>query len=424
MTTTTAGTTVPGWLRDALDWVGIRWPEGDVSGLSKAGSAWLTLAGGLREQATVAGRAAKAVWQAPQAGQFVEDFAAWWQADLGPDANLTRAAAAAERIGAALRGLAVQITILRAAYVAQLVALVTTLAAAGLLIVGTGGLAGLAAGAGSAALITAARRAMMRALQAGVATVGAVLIGQLLRRAAENLRPVRVPSPARQPQTRPGRDPDPLRDPLPIPIPWGWDENQRPRCRVSPDAIIPTTPVVTGGADPRTFGGAIIRVDEQRLDGGARQVTVDGIVQDTVARQGYERKLGGLAESIGLPAGEYHASHLYGRGFGSEAAAGIYLAPTEVNLSFHTRAEGFIQDLYQTAGPGGWVELRAVATTHPTDAWNNAGANLLASTDYEATVCRQNTVLETYRFGVEVGPPSGPPGGAVRRGRISVYGMP
>lgn len=95
-----------------------------------------------------------------------------------------------------------------------------------------------------------------------------------------------------------------------------------------------------------------------------------------------------------------------------------------MNLSFQKRAENFVRDLYDTTGPDGWVELRTVATTHPPDAWNgSAGANLLASADYEATVCRPNTVLETYRFGVEVGPPTGTPGGAVQPGRVTIYGL-
>ena len=76
--------------------------------------------------------------------------------------------------------------------------------------------------------------------------------------------------------------------------------------------------------------------------------------------------------------------------------------------------------------PDGWVELRRRhhPPTHPPEAWNGtAGANLLASADDEAIVRRPNTVLQTYRFGVEVGPPTGTPGGAVQPGRITIYGL-
>ena len=35
-TTTTTGVSVPAWLREALEWVGLRWPSGDVSGMNAA----------------------------------------------------------------------------------------------------------------------------------------------------------------------------------------------------------------------------------------------------------------------------------------------------------------------------------------------------------------------------------------------------
>lgn len=417
---------VPGWLSDALSWVGLRWPEGDATRLAAAGDAWLALARSLREvlrgNDIGADAAASRVWRANR-GVPIEAFRAWWSAARGPSANLERAAGAAEKIGASLRGMSVQVALLKAAYVANLAALVAALAAAGFLIVGTAGLGTLAVAGGGTIAIGIARRAMVRALEAAVAAVTLQLVGVLLRRAADELVPAPAPTTAR-PQRDRRPQPDPVPVPVPFPIPQERQRDRRPRCEQRPG---PLTPLVTGippGSLERLYSGTGLQlIDRQVMPDGSRQVIIEGVVRDPIPRSGFEARLAGLDTNIGLPPGEYQASHTWGPRFGSEAAAGIYLSPREANLSFQWRAERFVQELHQTTPPDGWVELRAVTATHPSAAFSGTGANLTVSTDYDVTVCRPGRVLETYNFGFEVGQPS-VQSGTFRPGRVTIYGLP
>jgi hypothetical protein len=412
---------LPGWLATPLGWVGLRWPEGDVAGLAAAGDAWLAFARTLREQRDSAQAAAEQIWNSNSGNTFAA-ARTWWTASTGPNANLTRAAQAADQIGAALRGMSVQISILKAAFVAELGAMVIALIGVGAFAAGTAGVGSLAA----PAVIQATRVALRAVIAMAVAAIAAELIGQLLRRAAGNLTEAEIPSLPTQP---PYQSPDNQR-PLPLlpPLPPAATtlQDRRPRCAVPPGQDV--QPLLVGDPDPRTNGGGILRVEAQRDPEGRRIVIVDGVIKDPIDRQDFEWSKPNWAEvrdSIGLPGDLYHASHLYGPGFGSEAAAGIFLAPADVNLRFHAAAESYVQDLYQSAQQdGGWVELRAVATTQPSSAWHNAGGNLLASTDYEAFVCRDGTVLETHRFGIEVGAPVGDPFSPdLRAPAARVYGL-
>jgi len=415
---------LPSALRQALEWVGLRWPEGDASKLSAAGDAWIDFAKAMREalQGNNAGAdsAAARVWDTNR-GLPIDAFRRWWTASRGPSANLTGAAVAAENIGAALRGMAFQVSALKALYIANLTTLVTALVGAGIAVFLSGGLLALVSAGAATVAIAAARRAMIRALEAALAVVAASLIGVLLFQAAGKL----VPAPRETTVDEEEPKPDPRRPPPPPPPPFF---PRRPRCEQRPG---PITPVITGippGSPEALYeGDGLLRIDKRVLPGGARQVTIEGVIRDPLPdREGFERqqrKVGAELRALGIPSGAYQWSHTWGRGFGSEAAAGIYASPTEMNLSFQRRAEIFVQGLHQTAGPDGWVELRAVTTTHPPTAFGRFGDALTASTDYEATVCRAGRVVESYNFGLGAGRPS-VQGGVFQPGRITIYGLP
>ena len=440
---TQTSTVPPGWVSQALDWVGLRWPEGDTGRISAAGDAWLQLGRALREQHAAAEAAAARVWSPPNRGGIPDDFRAWWSQQTGPGANLLRAAGAAEATGSALRGLAVEIVLLRAFFITNLALLVATLVSAGVLIVGSFGLGTLVVAGGETLAVAQIRRVLIRQVEVTGTRVGTQLVLGLLRRAIADLAPVRVPVPPLPVTvTDPDQDPDPKPKPIPIPPFLPWRDDRRPRCGQNPETFLPRPPIVLGGADPRTLGGRIIRV-QQELDGTVRVVTIDGVMGPPLRRG---QRLGDpqddlqIAGSVtGIPRGTYDACHAYGPGFGSEAAAGMGLCPTGIN-KFGQMAdlESRLRTLYRDASAeGGWVELSVTSRTFPTSAWPDAesrpfltgtasfpsGANLLNRVDYDATVCRPGQVLENYRFGLLIGAPT------IRDGVFqipssTVYGQP
>jgi hypothetical protein len=424
VTQATESAVVPSALRQALEWVGLRWPEGDASKLSAAGDAWIEYARAMREALqgnnVAAESAAARVWDTNR-GLPIDAFRRWWTASRGPSANISGAVVAAENIGAALKGMSVQVSSLKALYVANLTSLVTMLVGAGVAIFLSGGLLALVSAGAATAAIAAARRAMLRALERALMVVAASLIGVMLFQAAGKL----VPAPRETTVDEEEPKPDPRRPPPPPPPPFF---PRRPRCSARPG---PLTPVITGiqpGSPEAMYAGdGLQRIDKRVLPGGARQVTIEGVIRNPlVARADFEDQMNKVTpqlRSLGIPRGEYHWSHTWGAGFGSEAAAGIYASPTEMNLSYQRRAEIFVQGLHQSAGPDGWVELRAVTTTHPPAAFGGYGDALTASTDYEATVCRAGRVIESYNFGIEAGLPR-VQNGVFQPGRITTYGFP
>jgi hypothetical protein len=351
-------------------------------------------------------------------GKPIDDFRQWWSWRRGPSANLASAAIAADAIGASLKGMSLQVALLKLAFIANLAAIGAAAVALGLAIVGSGGLAAAVAAAGGGVIVNYVRRRVQRAMQAALASITAYLVGVLLRQAAENLAPAPVETvPRRDRRTRP--DPDPL----PVPYPWpGPDSSPRRRRRCEADPGY-TTPTITGisptSGDYRYAGGGLHSISRRVLPDGSREVVIEGVVRDPIPRAHLEVGLRPLADAIGIPSGQYHLAHTWGAGIGSEAAAGIYLAPSTANLGFHSRVEDWLRDLHATRGPGGWVELRTVTTTHPSAAWDGMGANLMASTTYEATVCRPGGVIETYPpISVDIGLPS-TQGGVFQPGRIT-----
>jgi hypothetical protein len=105
-----------------------------------------------------------------------------------------------------------------------------------------------------------------------------------------------------------------------------------------------------------------------------------------------------------LPA-DYQAAHLWGPGFGNEQAAGIMLAPSEVNLRFQNAGvETTIRDMRSLASrQGGHVELDAVAQSYP----RTGGYEVLREAQYRARLIgRDGTVQQTFTATISVGPPS------------------
>jgi len=434
----------PSWVSQALDWVGLRWPEGDTGRISAAGDAWLQLGKTLREQHAAATAAAQRAWSPPNRGGIVDDFREWWSQQTGPGANLLRAAGAAEATGTALRGLAIEILVLRGLFIAQLAWLVATLVGAGLLIAGSAGLGTVAVAGGGTLAVNQIRRTLVREVEVTGTRIGTQLIVGLLRRAITDLAPVRVPVPP-LPVMVQDREPDPdpkpgPRPPIPPFLPWRDDE--RPRCTQNPDTFLPRPPIVLGGADPRTLGGRIVRI-QQQLDGTVRVVTIDGVMGPPLPPglrlADPQRDLQIAGSVTGIPSGVYDACHAYGPGFGSEAAAGMGLCPRAINqYGQMADLEARLRNLYRDASSqDGWVELSVTSHTFPTSAWPDAesrqfltgtvsfpsGANLLQRVDYDATVCRPGQVVDTYRFGLLIGAPT-IRGGVFQTPSSTVYGRP
>src|SRR5688572_14579270 len=90
-----------GWLATALDWLGLRWPDGDPGALRELGDAWLLCGSELQACEADASRAAATVWTAPGSGgeplhgELVRDFRGWWSGQEGPSTNLRNASEAA-----------------------------------------------------------------------------------------------------------------------------------------------------------------------------------------------------------------------------------------------------------------------------------------------------------------------------------------
>jgi hypothetical protein len=388
--------------------LGLVWPKGNASQLWAAGAAWIAFAVAVRDAKESAQAGAAQVWQVNR-GVPISNFQQWWSWRRGPSANLAGTAIAADAIGASLQGMSVQVALLKAAFLANLVALAAAFAAIGIAIFGTGGLAAAGAAAGGGLVIGYFRRRMVLALNMALAAITAQLVGVLLRQAAETLQPA-------PPETMPRRDRqrDPQEDPRPpLPFPFPLPDSQprpdrRQRCSVQPGWTQPTiNGIPPGSEDRRVSGGGLQSISRRVLPDGSREVVIEGVVRDPIPRAGLENGLRPLAESIGIPSGQYHLAHTWGAGLGSEAAAGIYLAPSQANLVYHAGVENWLRGVHESVGTQGWVELRTVTTTHPTGAWQNAGANLMASTTYEATACYPGGRIVTYpAVSVNIDPPS------------------
>jgi hypothetical protein len=175
--------------------------------------------------------------------------------------------------------------------------------------------------------------------------------------------------------------------------------------------------------DNRTANtGGIQRINEATDVFGARTVTVEGRVLDSIPdRAGnapnYNREphWRDIRNELGVP--EYEAAHLWGPGFGDEAAAGIMLAPRELNQAWQrSGAEQYIRDLGNAArANGGEVRLTARATSHGSDV--RGGDALLSEVTYDVSlVDRAGNVVDGRRISISVDPP---PSGRVHDAEVT-----
>jgi hypothetical protein len=429
----TESTGVPPALAQALGLVGMPWPEGDAGKLAAAGDAWLEVARGLTEQRTAADAAAARVWTVNR-GDMIDAFKAWWTGTEGPSTNLANSAQAAQLIAAALKGHGAVVTALKAGYTASLTALANALRTAG-------------PGAPNAqAMVEQTRQNMLRLLHQARDTTTTTQ-RQLLLETEPKLKPAPERRPTTGPRTGPRTGPGALG--------WLWalimwllrDGSQR-RCPSLEMLGLPTAqPLLFGNPDPRTFPrpGWIAQVSQRNGPDGVRVVTIDGALNGTVPpSQNYVEHMRIARDSIGIPSvytdpeHGYDASHLWGRNFGTEAAAGIYLSPAHVNQAggIQRTIEDELGRLRQSVEPDGHVLVHAVTTTHPPSAFTQqigdvtapVGANLVHTVQYTAVVCRPDGTMEPPRvFGYAVSPPYRLPDGTFMSGDVvpgSVRGVP
>jgi hypothetical protein len=175
--------------------------------------------------------------------------------------------------------------------------------------------------------------------------------------------------------------------------------------------------------DTRTAGtGGIQRINQATDAFGARTVTIEGRVLNSIPdRAGNapnfnkEPHWRDIRAELGVPG--YEAAHLWGPGFGDEAAAGVLLAPREVNQIWQSQgAERFIRDLGNEArASGGEVRLTARATSHGSDV--RGGDALLGEVTYDFTVVDgAGNVVDGKRVSISVDPP---PSGRVHDVQVS-----
>ena len=174
--------------------------------------------------------------------------------------------------------------------------------------------------------------------------------------------------------------------------------------------------------DTRTAGtGGIERINQGTDVFGARTVTIEGRVQDSIpdrARNApnynQEPHWRDIRNELGVP--DYEAAHRWGPGFGDEAAAGVMLAPRGVNQVVQGTTERYIRELGDEARAyGGDVRVTATATSHGSDV--RGGDALLGEANYDITVVdRAGNVVDGKRVSISVDPP---PSGRVHDVQVS-----
>ena len=172
-------------------------------------------------------------------------------------------------------------------------------------------------------------------------------------------------------------------------------------------------------SDTRTAGTRGIASIERRINtvDNSQTVTITGEIRPALNRAAApnyntEKMWRILRQEHGLP--DYQGAHLWGPGFGDEAAAGIMLAPRDVNLIWQSgRAEKFLRedlpDMAQAAsrhfGRPVAIRLRAVATSHPGTV---AGGAALKEVQYTFSIAADGQEVVLGRVGFSVGlPPRG-----------------
>ncbi|MBD0274814.1 MAG: hypothetical protein ICV73_23170, partial [Acetobacteraceae bacterium] len=112
----------------------------------------------------------------------------------------------------------------------------------------------------------------------------------------------------------------------------------------------------------------------------------------------------------------YEAAHLWGLGFGDEAAAGIMWAPVDFNQGLQNRLLEKLQRRWhaQLASKGHEVRLEAVAVAFTSEALRSRGIEprlkFLEEVQYKVTVMYPSGRTRSHLFGADVGPSSTDPG--------------
>ena len=122
-----------------------------------------------------------------------------------------------------------------------------------------------------------------------------------------------------------------------------------------------------------------------------------------------------------LKLAEWEAAHLWGPGFGDEAAAGMMLAPKEVNQVWQNRGvEQFLRELRGIAAAEGWeIHVRAVARSHARTFAGGMGDSLMQSVQYDFSVGRPGGPKQPFgQVSFSVGTP---PGGVVSEPVVTMF---
>lgn len=184
--------------------------------------------------------------------------------------------------------------------------------------------------------------------------------------------------------------------------------------KAGPAPLGPDTKGVSGYDAQTMQRGGVEKITKFEPDAfGARTVEIDGKLLEpvkdrktnpNVPNYNGDQVWKDLKSELGLK--NYEAAHLWGPGFGDEAAAGMMLAPRQVNQFWQNQgAEAFLRRLGdQAREAGGQVRVTAKATSHGRDV--RGGDALLAQVTYRFTVVdRSGKPVETKEVGFSVGPP-------------------
>ena len=200
----------------------------------------------------------------------------------------------------------------------------------------------------------------------------------------------------------------------PIPVDPRSPKGQRRRDVGDVDPPAPGTAAqVLGGADPRTAGrGGIERIERSISPGNENVVVIEGrLLQPIKGRAknapNYNREPEWtvLREEHGLQGWE--AAHLWGPGFGDEAAAGIFLAHRSINQIWQNQGvEEYLRQLRRLAARrGGVIRVRATATSYERTAYGGAA---LKDVKYEFSIVTRGNAKQLGKVEVSAGrPPRG-----------------
>jgi hypothetical protein len=408
-------TEAPSNLRQALDVLGFRWPDGDQLQCQGLAIVWKAFADDVSAiQRDIDRHVNDLVSDQEGSIKAVRD---WWNKPDGSNANLGLTVQAANNSAVAANGMGAIVSGMQAETIVE-----SGLMAAAL----------LASGGLLTVFIAWVKRRILWILIGMIATaIGAYLVYEHL---LEGPRPKVVDPPA-----------GPYGGPRTAPTPYPTTApDTEPRGQATPDVYYPTDTTTTQkdqppppcslsprvsyqavffhpGLSARTSyntipagaevdhtinGDGIAWVGAQRQRDGSIRTSIYGVVKPTSGRSD-DDVWPATAQSIGLQP-NWDGAHLFGPGWGTEAKAGMLLAPRSVNRGGQEGIEGYIANLSDLAqSRGGHVEVLATAQSHPPGAYyeQRGGYNypkgdlLLRQTDYEVNLClpdprdRSNVIL-------------------------------